>query len=197
VAVVTRPRRSVVVWIAAAAAVVALAVMAGLLSRAAAPAPAVPGVASGPDVTPGPPPAQLRPGSPSGPASTAARVPPTNAAAAVESTPAFVLLPETRSATAVAQVTLPAGATRVVVHLQLEVRDAARYRVTMKDPGTDRVLWRSDWTASVVRGDRPVVPVALPAALLKPQHYALELEGQSGSHGAGLVASYVFEVVPK
>ncbi len=98
---------------------------------------------------------------------------------------------------AVARVPLPAERTRVALHLALETRDFSRYRVTMKDPGTDRVLWRSEWTRPVVRGDGSVVPVAVPASLLKPQHYALELEGESAAAGADLVASYVFEVVPK
>ena len=40
-----------------------------------------------------------------------------------------------------------------------------------------------------------MVPLRLPAALLKPQHYALELFGFRSDGGSEFAGSYAFEVV--
>lgn len=107
------------------------------------------------------------------------------------------LSPETRAPGAVATVKLPAANTRAAFGLHLESNDFRRYQATLKDPGTDRVLWQSQWIAAATRHDAPIVSIALPVNLLKTQHYTFELAGQAATGRVDLVGSYVFEVVPR
>ena len=66
---------------------------------------------------------------------------------------AVVLLPPTRAVAPIPTLAIPAGADRVRFELQLESNDFPSYRVGLKDPATNQILWRSDWIVpSVVRG---------------------------------------------
>ena len=65
----------------------------------------------------------------------------------------------------------------------------------MKDPGTDRAVWQSEWILPTVKRESPIVPIAVPAHTLKTQHYTFELTGRTDTNRTDLVASYVFEVV--
>lgn len=107
------------------------------------------------------------------------------------------LSPETRAPGVIATVTLPAEGTRAAFDLRLESSEFQRYRATLRDPGTDRVLWQSQWVQPGTKHDTPTISIALPANLLKAQHYTFELAGQTTGGRADLVASYVFEVVPR
>jgi hypothetical protein len=110
---------------------------------------------------------------------------------------AITLAPDTRAARSIITVTVPAGAERIAFDLRLETNDFPRYQATLKDPGTDRAVWQSGWTTASVKRDSPVVPVAVPARTLKPQHYTFELTGRTDANRTDLVASYVFEVIPR
>jgi hypothetical protein len=117
--------------------------------------------------------------------------------AAAAPTDVVVLSPDTRAAGAIVTVTVPAGADRIAFDLRLEANDFSRYQATLKDPGTDRAVWQSGWTPASVKRDSPVVPIAVPVRTLKPQHYTFELTGRTDAKRTDLVASYVFEVVPR
>ena len=110
---------------------------------------------------------------------------------------AITLAPDTRAAGSIITVTVPAGAERMAFDLRLETNDFPRYQATLKDPGTDRAVWQSGWTAASVKRDSPVVPIAVPARALNPQHYTFELTGRTDTNRTDLVASYVFEVIPR
>ena len=108
----------------------------------------------------------------------------------------LTLSPETRAVASVATLAIPAGADLAAFTLRLESDDFRRYRATLKEPATDRVVWRSDWTPATVKDDVASVSIAIPTAQIgHPQHYAIELSGRTDAGGADLVASYVFEVV--
>ncbi len=149
-------------------------------SRASSPAPASQSVA------PATVPAVVRPS----PAPAAASAP------AVTGSP-LVLSPDTRSASAIPAVTLAPGAGAMPIVLRLEVNDFAQYQATVKDPGTDAAVWRSEWSAARSKNGGSTVAIAVPANVLKAQHYAVELAGRRPSGPAEIVASYVFEVHPK
>lgn len=105
-----------------------------------------------------------------------------------------VLSPDTRAAGSIKTLTIPQNADRVAFDLRLETNDFPRYQATLKDPGTDRAVWQSGWIAPAVKGESPVVPIAVPARALKTQHYTFELTGRIDANRTDLVASYVFEV---
>lgn len=104
---------------------------------------------------------------------------------------ALVLWPQTRGAEAGAggltaggatpAVAVRPGVTRVTLQLQLEAPDFVRYAATLRESATNRVVWRGDRFAADMSGAQPMVPVAVPANLLKARAYVLELTG----HGAG------------
>jgi len=107
---------------------------------------------------------------------------------------ALVLLPQTRGVTFVPILVLPTGTSSVPLTLALEAPGGASFEVALRDPATNGTIWRSPSLAPQRVRQTPMVPVALPAALLKTQHYALDLfELRSGS-AREFVNSYAFEV---
>jgi hypothetical protein len=106
---------------------------------------------------------------------------------------ALVLRPQTRGADAVPLIAVRADSSAVPLELLIESVDYARYAVTLRDPATNRTLWRSaELTPSSSR-----LSVVVPARLLKTQHYSLELSGRRASGPAQIVGSYAFQVVPQ
>jgi anti-sigma factor RsiW len=110
---------------------------------------------------------------------------------------ALLLLPQTRAIGPIPTLTIPAGADRVMFELRLDANDFSQYRLGLQDPATNRVVWRSGWIAPASAGDQASLTVAVPATLLKPQHYSFELAGRGGSAGAEVVGSYAFQIVPR
>jgi hypothetical protein len=110
---------------------------------------------------------------------------------------ALVLLPQTRSTGPIATETLPSGVERVPFELRLESNDFPQYQAGLKDPATNQIVWRSAWTAPTRSGERPSLLVSVPANLLKPQHYSLELTGRTLAGRSEVVSSYTFEILPR
>jgi hypothetical protein len=107
---------------------------------------------------------------------------------------ALMLLPQTRGVTSVPILVVPPGSSSVPLTLALETTGGPSFEVALRDPATNRTIWRSPSLAPQRVRQTPMVPVSLPAALLKAQHYALDLfELRSGS-GPEFVSSYAFEV---
>ena len=108
---------------------------------------------------------------------------------------ALVLLPETRGTAPVAIIAVPVGSTVVPLDLRLETPAASEYEVALKDPATDGTIWRGRAGGPAPSRAPAFVSVQIPAHLLKPQHYSLDVfEGRNGRRGA-FVASYAFAVV--
>ena len=110
---------------------------------------------------------------------------------------AVVLPPPTRAVAAIPAVAVPAGVDRVGFELQLEAHDFPGYRVGLKDPATKQILWRSDWIAPRSSADHVSVFVVVPANLLGPQHYSLDLAGRGAGGGAEVIGSYTVRVVQR
>lgn len=106
---------------------------------------------------------------------------------------ALLLFPQTREAGPVPAVVLPARATRITLELQLESAEPAAYQIGLRDPAVNQIVWRSAWTASAGRS----LTVSVPASLLKPQHYSLDLSARQASGDVELVGSYAFEIASR
>ena len=107
---------------------------------------------------------------------------------------AVVLMPLTRGVGDVPTIALGPGTTSLPLALKVEGARRSTYAVTLRDPSTNRVVWRSQ-TVTVRRTARPeVVAISVPADLLNFQHYTLELYALHGG-ARDLVGSYAFEVV--
>ena len=45
--------------------------------------------------------------------------------------------------------------------------------------------------------DQATVAIVIPATLLKPQHFSIELRGREARGGGQVVGSYAFQIVPR
>jgi hypothetical protein len=127
--------------------------------------------------------------------SAAARPPDrTRAASPPLTATALVLLPQTRAIGPIATLAVPQGADSVRFELRLESNDFPRYEVALKDPATNQVVWRSGRITAKSRDDEPSVSIVVPARVLKPQHYSLELIGHSAAGTAEAVGSYTVRI---
>jgi hypothetical protein len=106
----------------------------------------------------------------------------------------LLLLPQARSAGSPATLTLPRGAAQVALQLQLEFDDFRGYRIAIEDPGASRVVWRSERIPARAARGRPSLSVLVPARVLAPQLYAVELVGVGANGEAEVVGSYSFRV---
>jgi hypothetical protein len=110
---------------------------------------------------------------------------------------AFVLAPQVRGGTQMPVLSLPQGTTRVDFHLDLETNDFPHYRVALKSLQDDKVLWHSGHLTAVTKGQNSALSTSVPAKLLQPQGYELDLTGMPSGGEGELVSSYVFRVVTK
>jgi hypothetical protein len=134
-----------------------------------------------------PAPREARPSTPSAPVTRPAQE---------ALTIALVLAPQTRAGGPIQALSLPPTAERVGMELRLEPGDASVYEVGLKDPATNRVVWRSGWIAKTSSGDETSIVVAVPARVLKTQHYSFDLYVRDAGGRTDVAGSYTFKVVP-
>jgi hypothetical protein len=116
------------------------------------------------------------------------------AAARPLATIALVLRPQTRGVGPTPLISVAAGSRTVPLDLEFETTAPASYEVALKDPATNRVVWRSAPVMPERDRQRPVVSVSLPAGQLKAQHYSVDLFELRQGATPEFVASYAFEV---
>lgn len=104
---------------------------------------------------------------------------------------ALVLMPQTRAVGPVPAVVLPARAQRIEFELRLDSPEATTYQIGLRDPAVNRIVWRSVW----MTGGGSSLTVSLPAGILKPQHYSLDLSSRAAD--GDLVGSYAFEIASR
>jgi hypothetical protein len=107
---------------------------------------------------------------------------------------ALVLLPQTRGVGPIATLAVPQGTDRVTFHLRLESNEFRRYEIALKDPATGRIVWRSGRLTATSSGDEATVSAIVPANVLKPQHYSLELSGRGADGRAQVAGSYAVRI---
>jgi hypothetical protein len=110
---------------------------------------------------------------------------------------ALVLLPQTRSIGPMPTLAIAPDADRLGFELRLESDDFPSYQVGLKDPAANTIVWRSGWVAATSSGGRSSVRVGVPASVLKPQHYSLDLMGRRRPAQTEVVGSYAFQIVPR
>jgi hypothetical protein len=108
---------------------------------------------------------------------------------------ALILLPQTRGAGPIPAIVLSPTADRAEFRLELESGDFTGFQAKLKDLATNRVLWRGGNLKEESQGDSRRVRVSVPAGLLKPQNYSLELTAIPSAGARELLSSYAFRVV--
>jgi hypothetical protein len=110
---------------------------------------------------------------------------------------ALVLRAQTRAVGSVSAIALSPGVRVVAFDLELEGSDFAQYQVALKDPVTNHIVWRSDPLTPGSSHRPPAIAVTVPATVLKPQHYLLELSGRNSAGAVDTVGSYAFQVLSR
>jgi hypothetical protein len=109
---------------------------------------------------------------------------------------ALTLLAATRAGGEIPQLAIPPGASAVTLRLPLVAADFPRYEAALRDATSDRVIWRSGGLPAPAARARPMVAVTVPASLLGPRAYTLELSGLPRRGVAEPLDTYPFRVVP-
>jgi hypothetical protein len=108
---------------------------------------------------------------------------------------AFVLLPANRGAGDSPTLTIPANTGIVTMRLQLDGDNYPGYTVVLKNSATDRVIWRSDRLRAASAGGRTMLPVSVPAGVLRPGAYTASVTGLPRRGPAEALDPYPFRVV--
>ena len=108
---------------------------------------------------------------------------------------AFVLMPQTRGINKIPVLNIPVGTDYIALTLKLDTNDFSAYQAGLRNPVTDQITWKSENLEADKTGNS--VQVKIPANLLNPQNYLLELSGISSSGAAEIVNSYPFRIATK
>jgi hypothetical protein len=108
----------------------------------------------------------------------------------------LLLPPPSRGLSSLKTVTVQPHTDLVVLLLTLESADFSGYRVTLKDPATNRELWRSAELELASAGEKSVVSVNFPAKLLRQQNYIAEVSGLRHG-GTEIIGDYPFHAALK
>jgi hypothetical protein len=107
---------------------------------------------------------------------------------------ALVLRAQSRAAGPVSVIALPPGVGVVAFDLEIDGSDFRQYEVTLKDPMTNHIVWRSPTLIPASSNHPPAIAVTVPASVFKPQHYFLELSGRNRAGAFDTVGSYAFQI---
>jgi hypothetical protein len=103
----------------------------------------------------------------------------------------FDLSPQTRAIDRVTTISIPPGTDYVSFRLELEPGEVHSYRAELKTQSGTQVIWRSGKLNARSSGKSRVIDISIPAKLLMPRWYILEL---FGSASAEIEAGYPFRV---
>lgn len=107
----------------------------------------------------------------------------------------FVLTPQMRGVGQAQSISIPTNAGRVTMRLNLEPNDYQTFAVVLINQSNHQELWRSGKLKASAKGDDRALNVSLPASLLKPQGYALQVSGISANGQSEVLSDYPFKVV--
>ena len=106
----------------------------------------------------------------------------------------FTLRSATRGPSSVQTVTIPTEATTVKLQLPLEPDDFQRYDVALQETATNQTLWRGGGLQAISIGGVKALSVTVPARLLQPKFYTIELTGIPAGGDPQDLSSYPFRV---
>jgi hypothetical protein len=101
-----------------------------------------------------------------------------------------VLLPPTRGAGQIPTLLVPPRTSLVVLVLALETDDFPTYRVSLRDPAANQILWHSTNLQPTAGAENKLISLSFPARLLRSQNYVIELSGVSSKGAVELTTSY-------
>lgn len=107
----------------------------------------------------------------------------------------FTLAAPIRGADSLPKLEIPQQASSVAVKLELESSAYPHYRVALRDPLTNRVVWQSGKLAAVRGQNGATVTARVPGRLFAAQRYAFELSGLTADNAEERLSSYPFSVV--
>lgn len=108
---------------------------------------------------------------------------------------AFMLQPGTRGAADIPKITLPSGVSVIRLEVPLEGGRASSFTGTLRDAASNRIAWSGEGLRPVAGRNRRTVSIPVPAALLKPGTWLLELNGKGAGGVAEPLGPYPFQVV--
>ena len=115
--------------------------------------------------------------------------------ASATNTAAILLLPQTRGISQPPQIALASSASTLPLQLALESSEFPRYRVALKDPGSDKTLWISEPLSISSAARSKTISVLVPSQLLKERNYLLQLTGVPANGSPASLSTYMFHVV--
>jgi hypothetical protein len=108
---------------------------------------------------------------------------------------AMTLMPPIRGAGETPLATLKPQTEYLLLTLRLEAEDLPEYRVALKDPQTNALLWRGSRLRARQHGPGRAITVSLPARLLKAQTYVIEVSGIRSDGSPEVIGNYPLRVV--
>jgi hypothetical protein len=110
---------------------------------------------------------------------------------------AFVLWPRTWGAGSDAAVIVPSGTDVVTFDIRLESHEFSRYAITVKELVTNQIVWRTNRVTVKSTADHASVIAVIPAKVLKPRHYTVDLTGRNPEGGLELISRCPFELLAR
>ena len=108
----------------------------------------------------------------------------------------FQLTPPRRDVRTETIMTIPRAATEVRLQLQVELDVPNVFWAALRDPGAGRIVWRSgDVTAEAASPGNSLVVVTIPASVLAPRRYVIDLSRIDRSGSAELIGQYAIRAV--
>jgi hypothetical protein len=109
----------------------------------------------------------------------------------------LALPPPARGLSSDKTITVHPSADLVVLLLALESADFPQYRVTLKNPATNEVMWRSADLEVTSTDGKAGLAISFRVSLLKTQNYVAEVAGLSHGGKTQIIGDYPFHVVLK
>ena len=110
---------------------------------------------------------------------------------------AFVLWPRTWGARSDAVVVVPADTDVVTFDIRLESHEFSRYAITVKELITNQIVWRTNRVTVKSTADHASVIAVIPAKILQPRHYTVDLTGCNPEGGLELISRCPFELLAR
>ena len=110
-------------------------------------------------------------------------------------TATFLLPPPRRGAEAEPAIAVSKDSTRVAFRLEVESDAYPRFWAALKDISSSAIVWRSRDVDAEPAGANRIATIVVPAEILRPQRYVIELTGIRKSGATELLGSYPVRVI--
>ena len=109
-------------------------------------------------------------------------------------TATFVLRPPRRGPESEAAVAVGKDATQVTFRLEVESDAYPRFWAALKDVASGAIVWRSPDVDAEPAGANRIATIVVPAGILRPERYVIELTGVAKSGASELLGAYPIRV---